>query len=60
MGLSLSLPLSLSLSKDPAVLKSRFALVPDAVSVLHPEEMIRCDKHSSNILEVEFERAVQK
>lgn len=56
MGLSLSL----SLSKDSAVLKSRFALVPDAVSVLHPEEMIRRDKHSSNILEVEFERAVQK
>lgn len=37
-----------------------FALVPDAVSVLRPEEMLRCDKHGSNILEVEFERAHSK
>lgn len=42
------------------MLKSRFALVPGAVSVLHPEEMLSGDKHSSNILEVEFERAAQK
>lgn len=41
------------------MLKSRFALVPGAVSVLHPEEMLSGDKHSSNILEVEFERAAQ-
>lgn len=34
--------------------------MPGAVSVLHPEEMLSGDKHSSNILEVEFERAAKK
>lgn len=42
------------------MLKSVFALVPDAVSVLGPEEMLRPDKHGSNILEVEFKRAHSK
>lgn len=42
------------------MVKSVFALVPDAVSVLGPEEMLRRDKHGSNILEVEFERAHSK
>ena len=46
--------------KGAAGLKSRFAPVPGSVSVLPPETMPRSDKASSNILEVEFERPVQK
>lgn len=46
--------------KGAPKLKSRFAPVPGAVSVLLPGEMLRCDKHSSNNLELEFERAFQK
>lgn len=42
------------------MLKSRFALVPGPVSLLHPAVMLSGDKRSSNILEVEFERAPRK